>query len=115
MRGGIDEETLEIRAVEITSSSIGDAPMLPDLLAAQLKTGVPPSVCFNTDMICASLNRPFFIVNLLRYLAEKILLLNTITFRGGLPEHQSTWVAHCGGKSPDTTAEAASKRSSHRL
>jgi hypothetical protein len=31
-RGGIDEETLEIRAVEVTSSSIGDAPMLPDLL-----------------------------------------------------------------------------------
>ncbi len=29
---GIDEQTLEIRAVEVTSSSIGDAPMLPDLL-----------------------------------------------------------------------------------
>ncbi len=28
----IDEETLEIRAVEVTSSSIGDAPMRPDLL-----------------------------------------------------------------------------------
>ena len=29
---GIDEETLEIRAIEVTSGSIGDAPMLPDLL-----------------------------------------------------------------------------------
>ena len=29
---GIDEKTLEIRAVEITSSHIGDAPILPDLL-----------------------------------------------------------------------------------
>jgi len=29
---GIDEETSEIRAVEVTSSSIGDAPMPPDLL-----------------------------------------------------------------------------------
>jgi len=29
---GIDAETLEIRAIEVTSSSIGDAPMLPDLL-----------------------------------------------------------------------------------
>ena len=29
---GIDEETLEIRAVEITGSHIGDAPVLPDLL-----------------------------------------------------------------------------------
>ena len=30
---GIDEETLEIRAVEFTSSDEGDAPMLPELLA----------------------------------------------------------------------------------
>ena len=29
---GIDEQTLEIRAIEVTSSSIGDAPILPDLL-----------------------------------------------------------------------------------
>lgn len=27
----IDEETLEIRAVEVTSSNISDAPMLPEL------------------------------------------------------------------------------------
>ena len=30
---GIDEQTLEIRAVEVTSSDIGDAPMLPELLS----------------------------------------------------------------------------------
>ena len=29
---GIDEETLEIRAIEATSSNVGDAPMLPELL-----------------------------------------------------------------------------------
>ena len=29
---GVDEKTLEIRAVEFTSSDIGDAPMLPELL-----------------------------------------------------------------------------------
>jgi hypothetical protein len=29
---GIDKETLEIRAIEITTNSIGDAPILPDLL-----------------------------------------------------------------------------------
>jgi hypothetical protein len=29
---GIDEETLEVRAVEITGSNIGDAPVLPELL-----------------------------------------------------------------------------------
>ena len=31
-RGGIDEQTLEIRAAEFTSSDVGDAPMLPQLL-----------------------------------------------------------------------------------
>ncbi len=30
---GIDEQTLEVRAVEITGSHIGDAPLLPELLA----------------------------------------------------------------------------------
>ncbi len=30
--GGIDEQTLEIRAAEFTSSDVGDAPMLPQLL-----------------------------------------------------------------------------------
>ena len=29
---GIDEETLEVCAVEVTSSNVGDAPMLPELL-----------------------------------------------------------------------------------
>jgi hypothetical protein len=29
---GIDEETLEVRAIEVTSRNIGDAPMLPELL-----------------------------------------------------------------------------------
>ena len=29
---GIDKETLEVRAVEVTTSNIGDAPMLPELL-----------------------------------------------------------------------------------
>ena len=29
---GIDEETLEVRAVQVTGSNIGDAPMLPELL-----------------------------------------------------------------------------------
>ncbi len=29
---GIDEETLEVRAIEVTTGNIGDAPMLPELL-----------------------------------------------------------------------------------
>ena len=30
---GVDEQTLEVRAVEVTGSNIGDAPMLPELLS----------------------------------------------------------------------------------
>ena len=30
---GIDAQTVEIRAIEITDNAIGDAPMLPELLA----------------------------------------------------------------------------------
>lgn len=29
---GIDEQTLEVRAIEVTGSNVGDAPILPDLL-----------------------------------------------------------------------------------
>jgi hypothetical protein len=29
---GIDEETLEVRAVKVTTSNVGDAPFLPELL-----------------------------------------------------------------------------------
>ncbi len=37
---GIDAETLKIRAIEVTSNSVGDAPMLPELLA-QIPTDQP--------------------------------------------------------------------------
>lgn len=37
---GIDAQTLEIRAIEITDNAIGDAPMLPELLA-QIPVGEP--------------------------------------------------------------------------
>ncbi|APG46599.1 transposase, IS4 family (plasmid) [Phaeobacter porticola] len=30
---GIDKVTLEVRAAEVTTSNVGDAPMLPELLA----------------------------------------------------------------------------------
>lgn len=41
---GIDAETLEIRAVGVTSNSVGDAPMLPDLLAQIPETETIASV-----------------------------------------------------------------------
>jgi len=40
---GVDAETMEIRAIEITSNSVGDAPMLPELLAQ-----IPPSTTIAT-------------------------------------------------------------------
>jgi hypothetical protein len=46
------------------------------------EAGTPLSACLKIPMICAPLNRPFFIKNLLRYLANKILPLNTTNFRG---------------------------------
>ncbi len=36
---GIDAQTMEIRAIEVTSNSVGDAPVLPDLLA-QISTPI---------------------------------------------------------------------------
>ena len=40
MHLGIDAHTLEIRAIEVTDNSVGDAPMLPELLA-QIPQGEP--------------------------------------------------------------------------
>ncbi len=47
---GIDEKTLEVRAVEITASHIGDAPVLPDLLGQ-----IPPGEeRLDLQLICAT-------------------------------------------------------------
>lgn len=42
---GIDAQTLEIRAIEVTSNAIGDAPMLPELLAQIPPQEAITSVC----------------------------------------------------------------------
>jgi hypothetical protein len=52
--------------------------LLQDAPSRQIAVQSPAGQC----MICASLNRSVFIKNLLRYFAEKILLLNTTNFRG---------------------------------
>ena len=41
---GIDARSLEIRAIDVTSNSVGDAPMLPELLAQIPKTTAIASV-----------------------------------------------------------------------
>ena len=53
---GIDEETLEVRAVEVTTSNIGDAPMLPEVLKQ-----VPPDLKIGSvtaDGACDTLKCP---------------------------------------------------------
>jgi hypothetical protein len=51
--------------------------LLQNAPSRQISVQSPAGQC----MICASPNRAVFIENLLRYLAEKILLLNTTKFR----------------------------------
>jgi hypothetical protein len=49
------------------------------------QTGTRLSARFKIPIICASLNHLFLIVSLLRYLAKKILFLNTTNFRWDFP------------------------------
>lgn len=50
----IDEATMDVRAVEVTDSSVGDAPMLPDLQALQARA---PSSTNPTPHLSNSLPR----------------------------------------------------------
>jgi hypothetical protein len=59
--------------------------LLQNAPSRQIAVQSPAGQC----MICASLNRAVFIKKNIRYLAEKILLLNTTNFRGGLPLRRS--------------------------
>ncbi|MDD2223526.1 MAG: hypothetical protein PHF42_08830, partial [Pseudomonas sp.] len=45
-------------------------------------TGTPFSACFKTERIWLSVNRDFFMQNLLAYSLWKILLMSTVIFRG---------------------------------
>lgn len=101
---GIDEETLEIRAVEVTSSSIGDAPMRPDLLDQIPQDEEIGSVTGDEATIPANATMQL-------QLAMPMRSFHRVRMRscGGLtrPEpgretklfaHQSIWAAHYGGK-----------------
>ena len=52
------------------------------LLAAQRSTCIPPSACRRIARICAYVYLIVFIRNLLMHLAEKILLMQPLTFGG---------------------------------
>jgi hypothetical protein len=114
---GIDEETLEIRAVEVTSSSIGDAPMLPDLLDR-----IPPDEKIGSVTGDGAYDTRKCHDAIAGVVMPMLSFHRVRTPNCGSPtrpeperetkwsEHQSIWGAHCGGKSLDTTAEAASKQ-----
>ena len=71
---GIDEQTLEIRAAELTTSDVGDAPMLPELLdqippdqeiasvtadGGRARSAIPPRFSRSTRRQPAMRIRPF--------------------------------------------------------
>jgi site-specific recombinase XerD len=64
-------------------------------------------------MICASLYRAVFIKNLLRYLAEKILLLNTTNFRGDYHSGRRTYITRLANKGVGVRLLAALAGHSH--
>lgn len=98
---GIDEQTLEIRTIEVTSSSIGDAPILPDLL-----NQIPPGQ--ELGSVTAGLTTPANATMRLQpempkpsYPRAKMPSYGSPIHPG--PEHamkpcvpQSIWDAHCG-------------------
>ena len=55
---GIDEQTLELRAVEVTGSHIGDAPVLPGLLSQIRQARRSAASPLTAPMIPASARRP---------------------------------------------------------
>ena len=134
---GVDEETLDVRAVEITGNPIGDAPVLPDLLSqipADEQIGsVTADGAYDTrkchDAIADRGAHAVIPPGLRPFGAELIHRINSrppFTLAGtpspGNPRQQAqsratrrfarrnTSVAPSGETGPNTTAEAASKR-----
>jgi hypothetical protein len=111
---GIDEQTLEIRAVEITGSNTGDAPMLPYLLNQIPRNQQIGSVtadgaydtrrCHNA---IADRLRSSHHAEMLSHGSQPppVPSLGTTHFA-----HRSIWAGRSGGTGADTTAEAASRQ-----
>ncbi|XDA96625.1 transposase [Sulfitobacter sp. LCG007] len=113
---GIDEETLEFRAVEITGSHIGDAPVLPDLLS-QIPEGqeigsVMADGAHDTrkchdaiaDRGAHAVVPPRKNAKPWKTVTEGAVARNEACAR------RNTWVARSGDDGSDTTAGAASRQ-----
>jgi hypothetical protein len=113
---GIDEETPEIRAVEVTGRHIGDAPVLPDLLS-QIPAGEEiGSVTADGAYVPASaMTRSLTAVPTLssrhaRTPSHGRMSPLARSHKTRLCAHRNTSVGPCGDDGANTTAEAASKR-----
>ena len=112
---GIDEQTLDVRAVGVTGSHIGDAPVLPDLLSQIPEDQEIGSVTADG----ADDTRKCHDAIADRGAHAVIPPPRTRSpGRRSLPEpwratrpcgHRPIWAAHCGDDGADTTAGAASR------
>lgn len=114
-RGRIDEETLEIRAVEVTSSDVGDAPMLPELLAQIAADQEIAGVTADGPMTHPNATMPSLIAGpALSSRPARTPNRGSQKRRARLPatrhcERQNTSAAPFGDDGAATTAEAASR------
>tara|TARA_R110000787_G_scaffold274684_1_gene382752 strand:- start:537 stop:1049 length:513 start_codon:yes stop_codon:yes gene_type:complete len=127
---GVDEQTPEVRAVEVTGSNIGDAPMLPELLnqipgdqeigsvtapSRQIVSQSPAGqrTEHTTPAIAIMPLRP--VVPMPSSRRAKTPSLGNLLPLVRSPEtrlcaHRNTWAARFGGIGVATTAEAASRQ-----
>ena len=113
---GIDEETLEIRAVEVTGSHIGDAPILPTFSTKSRRT---------RKSVALRLMAPTTRANATMRLQIAVPMPSSRPARTRSPGRRSppepwremrpcarrnTWAARSGDDGVDTTAEAASRQ-----
>ncbi|EBA18686.1 ISSpo9, transposase [Roseobacter sp. SK209-2-6] len=113
---GIDEETLEVRAVEVTISKVGDAPMLPELL-----NQVPPDQNIGSVTADGAYDTLKCHDAIAARGAHAVIPPRKMPSRGSprapgpSPETQrsmlrDTWAVPCGDNGAYSTAEAVSKR-----
>ena len=113
---GIDEETLEVRAVEVTGSHIGDAPILPTFSTKSRRT---------RKSVALRLMAPTTRANATMRLQIAVPMPSSRPARTRSPgrrsppepwretrpcARRSAWLARSGDDGADTTAEAVSRR-----
>ena len=110
---GIDEQTLEIRAVEVTGSDVGDAPMLPELLSQTPLIRTSPASPPTLPTTRARATTPLQIAGWPPSFhpartPSRERLKRQVLLRATRPcGHRNTSAARSGDDGADTTVEAA--------